>query len=113
MFKAEKSNLKKKIIKSTIVSQYNPTFWKEAGIKHFRYKYFTVAQLMFFDVHLGGNERDIIETSYWFIYGRRKGFIFIDLHPTILMLRRLVLVLSSIIKNRGKFMFVDSDRTYC
>lgn len=68
---------------------------------------------MHFDVHLGGNERDIIETSYWFLYGRRKGFVFIDLHPTILMLRRLILVISSVIKNFGKFMFVDSDRQYC
>lgn len=113
MMENKNPKLNKLDYKESILGLYNPTFWKEARVKHFRYRYFTVSQLMHFDVHLGGNERDIIETSYWFLYGRRKGFVFIDLHPTILMLRRLILVISSVIKNFGKFMFVDSDRQYC
>lgn len=68
---------------------------------------------MSFHVHLGGNERDIIGTSYWFLYGRRRGFVFIDLHPTILALRRMTKLITSVIRYFGKFMFVNQDRLYC
>ena len=70
---------------------------------------FTYSQLVNYNVHLGGLEKDIKDTSYWFLFAKRNKFIFINLLPTLLILRRVLRVIEGVVFSRRKLLFVNNN----
>lgn len=70
---------------------------------------FTYHQLVSYNVHLGGLVQDVIGTSYWFLYAKKDNFVFLNLLPTLLILRRVLRIVENLIYERRKIMFVNND----
>jgi len=74
-----------------------------------RFSFYTYTQLILHNVNLGGFLKEIKRTAFWFLYAKKDEFVFLNLMPTLLMLRGVVRILESIIFPRGKLMFVNND----
>lgn len=74
-----------------------------------RFSFYTYTQLILHNVNLGGFLKEIKRTAFWFLYAKKDEFVFLNLMPTLLMLRGVVRILESIIFQRGKLMFVNND----
>lgn len=74
-----------------------------------RFSFYTYAQLIFHNINLGGFVKEIKGTSFWFLYAKKDDFVFLNLMPTLLMLRGVVRILESVVSSRGKMMFVNND----
>lgn len=74
-----------------------------------RFSFYTYSQLIQHNVNLGGFIKEIKGTAFWFLYAKKEDFVFLNLMPTLLMLRGVVRILESVIFGRGKLMFVNND----
>lgn len=74
-----------------------------------RFSFYTYTQLILHNVNLGGFLKEIKNTAFWFLYAKKDEFVFLNLMPTLLMLRSVIRVLEAVIFHRGKLMFVNND----
>lgn len=70
---------------------------------------FTYSQLIHYNVNLGGFLKEVKGTAFWFLSSKKEEFVFLDLMPTLLMLRSVVRIIDITIFNRGKLMFINND----